>query len=337
VFIGLVGVGTEEEVLSVLVDGVVQVAVTRQVLRAVARRGFRRVACALDPDRGTWRREALVSAAESGNLQFLQWVLVGEGAGSDVVPADASLTEGAAKAGSTEALCWLAEHGCPLDQFVGYEAARLGHVHVLEWLVDHGVTVGDGEMEMAAGGGQVTVLNWLEGRGIVATEECMRRAAVSGSIAAVQWLLEHNAPFSEETVALDAAADPSGELLRWWVQQGRRWSPVDVARRACTRGSLAAARIVFDLSGELHETVADRAMRLGELDMVRFAVEQNVPVTFEGGRWAVRTGNFATLGYAFQNGLYTMDDNLLEFIKTRGTDEAVQFARDMGYILSEVK
>jgi hypothetical protein len=106
----------------------------------------------------------------------------------------------------------------------------------------------------AAAGGSVAMLSWLLQRCTEFTAKTCAAAARAGHTEALKWLFERGCSWSAGTIATDAAASGSVQLVAWLLQQG----PVctaDTMAVAVAHGHTALCKYLLALQQKEQSTV----------------------------------------------------------------------------------
>eukprot|EP00953_Heterococcus_sp_UTEX-ZZ885_P020600 11517-Heterococcus_DN1.PRE.2 len=140
---------------------------------------------------------AAYSAAESGNIELMAWVL--QQSGTEL---NADVMMVAASKGHLLMCQYLHTCQCPWDTSSTTQAAHLGHVDVLRWLVDNGCPWSAmGLCWHAAYGGSVKMLAHLQELGfltsMVVLRDLLMTATTYAKYDAAQWLREQGAELPE--------------------------------------------------------------------------------------------------------------------------------------------
>jgi ankyrin repeat protein len=182
--------------------------------------------------------EALLEAAEAGNLARMRR-LMEQGARADaVIPGDGSPLIAAARRGRDEAIEMLVDAGANVNRGVGGDgnpltnAARAGHLHAVQLLLEKGADIdagvpGDGNaLIMAANAGQVEVVRYLLDQGaslemvVPGDENALIHACEGGQAEVVRLLIERGADVNARVWA----GRPGSEHGEWRT-------PLSMARR----------------------------------------------------------------------------------------------------------
>ncbi len=183
--------------------------------------------------------DTLQSAAYSGNLELVQWLMHAE-RGDDRVRPEQGALNSAARSGNQELVQWLvdAERGADRvrpEQGALNSAARSGNQELVQWLVDaergaDRVRPEQGALNSAARSGNQELVQWLvdaeRGADRVRPEQgALNSAARSGNQELVQWLVDAERGADRvrpEQGALNSAARSGNqELVQWLVDAER--------------------------------------------------------------------------------------------------------------------
>ena len=254
---------------------------------------------------GQTRNDGLHSAASSGKLQVVTWLVEH---GADVKAATKygwTALHSAARSGKLQVVTWLVEHGADVKAATKYgstalhSAASSGHLQVVTWLVEHGADVkaatkdGTTALHSAASNGELQVVTWLVEHGAdvkAATKDgttALHSAASSGELQVVTWLVEHGADVK--------AADKDGWTalhsgrIEWRMASGhmagRAWRGRQSGRQR-RRDGVALGRTEWRIaSGHM----AGRAWRGRESGGER----RNDGVAFGRIEWQIASGHMA--------------------------------------------
>jgi len=258
-------------------------------LRAsIARHGLLGCARILQPKPLWWFNFGLAAVLASGNVEFVQWVV-----GSSAASLNGATISFAVDSGSVPLLRWLREEGATFTPALTRSAAKGGHLEALRWLVALGYPVDERDVLAAASGGHNHVLAYLVDEGAPLTSDALLRAAARGHLSTVRFMLQHECPVDEAQVATHACRSRDDRVLRWWVDEGRSWSPVDCAAAAAEHVNPAAARFVHARSGEVSPRLLRIAVCRADLDVARYAVDLGLPVAWNDLLFCVQRNHFA--------------------------------------------
>jgi hypothetical protein len=196
-----------------------------------------------------WTEAVSDGAARSGKLLKLKWLLKQQGCPSRAytllqhaatggsIPTlrwlkqlprvyfDKHTARCAARAGNLDALKYLLNEHCPIDQWAAHAAAEEGRLETLRWLHERGCPYHKEDIGLwAALGGSLAVLHYLaellaERYWTAATWQGMlNNAGTRGHLPAAQWLREHGAEWPK---ALGYWTQPwDASVLQWARQEG---------------------------------------------------------------------------------------------------------------------
>lgn len=244
------------------------------------------------------------AAAESASLRCLQFLL------ETHCPCDEGTTEMAASK-SLECLKLLIEHGCAWDYRACEGAAVAGSVQALVYLRSRGATFGIFTAEAAARAGHVAVLEYLYSLGC--TFECLHAgaAASGGHLPALQFLVEHGCSVDDVSLMRALAHTECVSYLLNIVQwpgiclSAAGCGQLEVLQLACARGytccsacgsaaaaegSLPCLRFCYEQGGLDADDACCAAASGGHLECLKFAHE------VAGGALTERTAVFAVEG-----------------------------------------
>jgi hypothetical protein len=170
--------------------------------------------CAAHGARECCLNEVIHTAAQSGKLQVLNWLL------PYIKHQRSSCIASAAGAGKLEAVEFLVAatkkvfnwDGGAIIENAAVAAAVGGHLHVLEWLHKCTSMCNDDVFHSAAAGGHVHVLEWLhlqqeQGDDLLINQE-------------VRWLIATARACSIQQYAASAAASGHAHVLEWYKHRG---------------------------------------------------------------------------------------------------------------------
>jgi len=182
---------------------------------------------AKNPKLGT--KDASISAADSGNIECLQYVQRRHGWS----PIDCAI--GAVENNHLAVLEWMVKFpagrkamrwSTPEEGSLLGKAAFYGYVKIMALLVEHGAVLNEGVAIDATDGGSVAALKWLRERDCPWSYYVFVKAAGwPGSEKIMQWALDNGCPKGSGTDACCEAAD-NGALdnLQWLRANGFPWS-----------------------------------------------------------------------------------------------------------------
>ncbi|KAG5176161.1 hypothetical protein JKP88DRAFT_171594 [Tribonema minus] len=247
----------------------------------------------------------LESAASSGQIDALNWVIAGHDWRGGGAPACAA----AAAAGRLAALVHLRRHGCawdhdafevaaahgrtdvmdvlvsedpPLSVDDAYRrAARCGQRESLEWLevvFDGGTLWDENVFSCAAISGSVELLRWLHAEGCPWDDHASRMAAMEGHIEVLDWLLAANAPMALDVCDVAYEYDQF-EAFKWAYSHGLPVGSGAWDERSCvaaaSEGDLTALSLLHTTcratGGGHDEEVCAAAAAGGHADVLRWA------------------------------------------------------------------
>jgi ankyrin repeat protein len=193
---------------------------------------------------------ALVSAATSGHLHVVKWLL--QYGGASIKKANNELQSGiligAVQGGHLPTVQWLLRYGGvsikERERIYGDTAlmlaARNGHLHVVKWLLQYGGasikevnSYGKSALLLAAEYGSLPLVQWLLQHGGASIKEvdsygrsALLLAAEHGYLPVVQWLLQHGGASIKEvnsygkSALLLAAKHGHLPMVQWLLQHG---------------------------------------------------------------------------------------------------------------------
>ena len=197
-----------------------------------------------------WAAGTTHVAAETGNLDLLQWVCA-EG----LKPTTHTVSM-ACNGGHDRMLAWLLdEAGAPVDCYASFWAARKGHLRCLEalWLRKHAMD--HRCCYAAAGGGHLEVLKWLRANGCMWDYQVCSHAAGTNQVECLRWCLENGATCLHEASrsAVGSGAVGSVKLL---VEFGKfRPSDWECCTLAAEMGRLEMLKWLRANGGQWHESL----------------------------------------------------------------------------------
>ncbi|GFR41069.1 hypothetical protein Agub_g1709 [Astrephomene gubernaculifera] len=193
-------------------------------------------------------------AAERGNVEVLQYLLLSEGIGPSL-----DCGSGAAACGSLGALALLHAHGCPMDVGTVRAAAREGHLHVVVWLVETlgaALQLGTEVFSDAAYSGNLELLRWLRERGCPWDADAIAEAARSGCDEALEWLVEQVCPWPDDGLPyVEAARNNDLATLACLKRLGCPWGPPGRLLKYCLQYSCINAVLSWLLAAGYPMTV----------------------------------------------------------------------------------
>jgi hypothetical protein len=175
-----------------------------------------------------YSHQVLVGAAESGNINTLQWLHNEQGC---AITSDLSCF--AAASGCINVLDWLLiipEY--TFDWKTSLNAARGGHLHVLKYLAAKSVTIDATACAAAARIGALDILQWFDEAGIKWKHRSVYIAAAEcGSIEMMHWLTQGGAVYDAQ-VMKTAAENGHLDICKHLREHGCQWnSQVTLAAR----------------------------------------------------------------------------------------------------------
>jgi hypothetical protein len=177
-----------------------------------------------------WEESVIGSAAESGDLDIVKWLLQQEG-----VQLNPGTMAHAAAKGRTAVCAYLLSQQCPWDSTAWDVAAHGKHRSTLEWLHSNGCPCDvPSACEKAATCGSIDTIELvLQLHGTSLSElsasqlsEVLNAAGAFGELAAAQWLWQHGAEwpgllvYTNKFTNFTDTRDWAGETLAWARQQG---------------------------------------------------------------------------------------------------------------------
>jgi hypothetical protein len=154
--------------------------------------------------------DAACTAAESGNIELLAWVLQQPG-----VKLHMTVMSYAAYYGHLPLCKHLYELQCPWYPRLASDIAEHGNLELLRWLMANGCPWDAYELCMgAAYGGSIEVLAHLQQQGLLT--EVLDHAAFSNKLDAAKWLREQGAEWPIES----SWSSWSNEVLKWATAEG---------------------------------------------------------------------------------------------------------------------
>jgi len=230
-----------------------------------------------------WAAGTMHAAAETGNLDLLQWACA---EGLKPKPHTVAM---ACHVGHDRMLAWLLdEAGAPVDQYASFWAARNGHLRCLEALGLRGYPMDHRCCYVAAGGGHLECLRWL--RNVARAHwdyQTCNHAASTNHVECLRWCLENGATCLHEAsrAAVGSGAVGSVELL---VEFGKfRPSDWECCTLAAEMGRLEMLKWLRFHGGKWHESLV--------YQMVCVAHPHGRTATRQCVHWARANGYDATV------------------------------------------
>lgn len=160
------------------------------------------------------------AAAESGNLEVLQWVEQKYG-----LVWDEKLFAKSVAAGCLPALKWLREKGCPWSKRACAKAAESGNLQLLKWLRHQGCKWDEETCCKAAEHGHLCVLQYAVEHDCPWDKWTCAAAAWSGQLQTLQYARQQGCPWDNHTY-YNASANKQTHIIEWLNEAG---CPRDVA------------------------------------------------------------------------------------------------------------
>lgn len=200
-----------------------------------------------------WNVRTLQAAAETGNLDLLQWVYGAMGSR----PPTAYTVALACRDGHDRMLAWLLdEAGAPVDYYASFWAANNGHLRCLEalWLRKH--PMDNRCCYAAAGKGHLDCLRWLRNVAQAPWDyQTCNHAAGTNQVACLRWALEHGAVCLHEA-SRSAVARNAVECAKLLVEVGTfRPSDWECCTLAAEQGQLEMLKWLRSHGGQWHESL----------------------------------------------------------------------------------
>ena len=169
-------------------------------------------------------QEACKSAARSGHLQMLQWLMLKKASAQKNVflspdvwicsqaalgghlhvikwahaqgyQWDADTSSNAALGGHLECLKWLHQNGCAWDRWTCRSAAENGHCPCLQYAHNHGCAWAEDTCAYAAGGGHLECLQFAHEQGCPWDEQTSSAAAFGCHSDCLKYAYDHGCPY----------------------------------------------------------------------------------------------------------------------------------------------
>jgi hypothetical protein len=257
----------------------------------------------------SWRDEAVIAAAQTGQREVLEWA---RGEGLFPTKMDPGVISEFARSGDLEFIWWAQEIGIPItfDNSVG-SAVGSGHLHVVKWLWEEKreryqrQKKGDGETEGVGRkgegveegeGGRAGRRKEDEGR---AEDESRKKdeyvkenylhshhraahisAARAGHLGVLKFLAEKgilNGANSTVTI-ISAASSGRFEMVRWLMGREKGgWASPSILRLAARRGDLEMLKWGREKGCPWTSGVYEDAGRAGRVDIMAWAKEEGCP------------------------------------------------------------
>ncbi len=199
------------------------------------------------PFGGWFMDRTLWAAAESGNLDVLQW--------------------------SCEQHDW-ARASCACTA-----AASAGHVHVLTWLRTQQPPFewGDTTCRAAARGGHLETLQWLRARGCPWDRSVSELAARAGNLGMLRWCLANGCPGRREHLVTSAAMSGELSVLQYLKDERHFAMSTQAMRFAALKGHLHVLRWLHEQLGELVPWCWTAAVTGGHVAVLQYCQDQHCP------------------------------------------------------------
>jgi hypothetical protein len=308
---------------------VIEHHVTMVARREMASRALVGCVQLVNSDATWWRENMLSWVLGSGDLEFVQWVV-----GDAVLDVDAGLANHAAQGGSTGILAFLVERGVTLTAGTARAAALHGHLDALRWLVAHGCPLDGEALVEAARAGHVHVLEYLvDELDMPLVDNAAYGAAYKGQLATLQWLVAHDCPLDEAQVARCACVGTDDKILRWWVEAGYRWERDQCLATANNRRNAQVARFIHEHGGDLGADFLASAAIVHDLDEFRYGVAHGASVTSRAITLVVHQHQVAIMAYIIDEGLFELDEGILQHVRRYGSPEMRALLEARGYKL----
>eukprot|EP00953_Heterococcus_sp_UTEX-ZZ885_P016162 9107-Heterococcus_DN1.PRE.2 len=217
-----------------------------------------------------WNNIQIVNyAAESGNLEMVQWVLQHENA-----PLNADAMTGAARSGSLVMCNYLLSRQCPMDASAYAAAAYKHHFNVLNWLYEHDCPMSSGACTTAIYRRHFDVLCWLYEHGCRGDARTCYAAAARNRLDTLRWLRERGCPWEAEAYT-EPAYYGYLDVLRYMHEQGCPWDAT-ACDEAARGGQLEALRYLHEHGCPWDAVKAcELAVTDGAIDVIEYIVKQD--------------------------------------------------------------
>jgi hypothetical protein len=180
------------------------------------------------------------AAARAGALDLLIWAQ--NTFGDDAANWDSTLCEAAASAGHISIVRWLRERGCAFSSCISYNVALAGHFEALKFLYASGCALDESTALYAASRCDLAVLRWLRAQGCPITDGACHAAARSAArpteaMEILRWLRDEVGCHWTEATCCSAAESDNLVVVQFLCAGGCSWSP-RVSLSAASRGRL---------------------------------------------------------------------------------------------------
>jgi hypothetical protein len=170
--------------------------------------------------------DSTAMAAGAGGIQALRWLLQ-----RGCVLNESTSFRAASRANNLQVLQFLSNAGCPWQVCVTSAAAETGDLQQVQWLLDHGAPRDWRASWGAARGGALHILLWLQQQGFAFDESTMSNAASGNHVHVCEWLRAAQCPW-DFTACNSAALNDALDALRWLHSNGCLWDTASLCRCA---------------------------------------------------------------------------------------------------------
>ena len=280
----------------------------------------------------------LKAAARYGRINILEWAFKSKYSYYAWYYEDTFIS--AVVHGQLEALKWLHEHGCSLDDGCEYGygceyvkgacsgAAHGGHLEILQWLRANDFPWNSRTCEEAAKGGFLEVLKWARINNCPWHAGTCEAAASGGNLEILQWLRENNCPWNAWTCE-EAAKGGYLEVLKWARTNGCSWNAWTCFAAACG-GQLEVIKWARTNGCPWRTETCFAAARGGHLEVLEWAIENGCPhdeLTLKyAAKEAVKMGNISYLNWLKEQGCH-FDKEIYRCAADGGHVEVLEWLR----------
>eukprot|EP00953_Heterococcus_sp_UTEX-ZZ885_P014617 8275-Heterococcus_DN1.PRE.4 len=185
------------------------------------------------------------SAAKSGNIDMLRWLLQG---GYGLC---ASTAYQAALAGHKHVLKFLNSEACTFDKWSFTAAAYRGDLDMLRWLQQQGCPRDALAVSITAvSSGNVPLMMWLKEQHVELYPMLMLHAAEHGHLNMCRYLVDQGGQLTKKACK-HAARGGHTETLRWLLAQGCPYKVSSISRGAASSGSIGVLTYVLELGAAI--------------------------------------------------------------------------------------
>ena len=258
------------------------------------------------------------------------------------------ISYGAAQSGNIELLQWVMSHGCAFNKTTCIKAAEAGQLEVIKWLAskmdywskDFGYKAKELVSDVciaAAGGGHVHVLEWLfkNIRKATIQPEMATKAARNGQLDVLIWMLKLDTTESNYVNVCSAAARGGHLLILLWARMYYfPWSHGTCAE-AAGGGHLDIIKWLREQGCPMDDSVLINAGKEGHLHILEWALDIGIIFTREVCRAAASRGQLHVLKWIKENKLPWAAKWLDKYPQNANYLEAMKWAKTLGYVFKE--